>query len=109
MARTSLTMKRTSIFCGVVAVFSGVLVSCGEKKEEAETKPTKEKTENSQNPSGMKPKMVNGYLEALPVPGREGFVFNPYTEKIVDVRGINSGSLIRDPGDPNQDHKFRVP
>ena len=43
------------------------------------------------------------------IPGKEGFVFNPYTNNPVDVRGIPSGTLVRDPQDPNKDHKFRVP
>mgnify|MGYP001827734096 CR=1 FL=1 len=49
------------------------------------------------------------YPYALPIPGKDGFVFNPYTNNPVDVRGIPSGTLVRDPQDPNADHKFRVP
>lgn len=49
------------------------------------------------------------YRRAIPIPGREGMVFNPFTNNPVDVRGIPSGSLVRDPADPNMDHKFRVP
>ncbi len=49
------------------------------------------------------------YLTAAPVPGKEGFVFNPYTHNIVDVKGIPPGKLCRDPEDPDQSHKFRVP
>ena len=40
---------------------------------------------------------------------RLGFVFNPYTSNIVDVRGINSGQLVRDPDDPDVAHTFYVP
>ena len=46
---------------------------------------------------------------AKPVPGKPGFVFNPFTDKIVDVRGLPPGQLTRDPTDPNPDHKFRIP
>lgn len=49
------------------------------------------------------------YRRAIPIPGREGMVFNPFTNNPVDVRGIPSGSLVRDPADPNMEHKFRVP
>lgn len=43
------------------------------------------------------------------IPGKPGFVFNPWTKKAVDVRGLKSGTLIRDPADPNPEHTFRVP
>ena len=49
------------------------------------------------------------YRRATLIPGKEGFVFNPFTNNPVDVRGIPSGTLVRDPQDPNKDHKFRVP
>ncbi|MBK1791342.1 hypothetical protein [Persicirhabdus sediminis] len=49
------------------------------------------------------------YPTASPVPGKDGFVFNPYTHNVVDVRGIGSGKLVRDPEDPDTGHKFRVP
>ena len=49
------------------------------------------------------------YQYADPVPGKAGYVFNPYTKNQVDVRGIPSGTLVRDPHDPNPAHKFRVP
>lgn len=49
------------------------------------------------------------YPTAVPVPGKPGFVFNPYTNNIVDVRGIGPGRLCRDPEDPDPNHKFRVP
>jgi hypothetical protein len=40
---------------------------------------------------------------------RPGFVFNPYTGNIVDVRGLASGLLVRDPEDPDNTHTFYVP
>ena len=49
------------------------------------------------------------YPTAAPVPGKDGFVFNPYTHNIVDVKGIASGKLCRDPEDTDSGHKFRVP
>jgi hypothetical protein len=35
--------------------------------------------------------------EAKPVPGKPGLVFNPYTNRIIDVRGIPPGRLVSDP------------
>ena len=49
------------------------------------------------------------YPTAAAVPGKPGFVFNPYTHNIVDVKGIASGRLCRDPEDLDPTHKFRVP
>lgn len=46
---------------------------------------------------------------AIAIPGKPGFVFNPYTNHPVDVRGIPSKTLVRDPQDPDKSHKFRVP
>lgn len=63
-------------------------------------------------PTGPATTPVTGkknYPTAAPVPGKEGFVFNPYTHNIVDVKGIASGKLCRDPEDADQTHKFRVP
>ena len=31
------------------------------------------------------------------VPGKDGFVFSPYNNKIVDVRGMPTGTLVQDP------------
>ncbi len=47
---------------------------------------------------------------ANPVPGKEGFVFSPYNNKMVDVRDIPSGTLVQDPTYPPAEQKrFRVP
>ena len=50
------------------------------------------------------------YRTARAIPGKPGYVFNPWTLEPVDVRGIPSGSLVQDPNDPNKaNHRFRVP
>ena len=50
------------------------------------------------------------YPTASAVPGRPGFVYNPYTHTMVNVTGIRSGQLCADPEDPDAaTHKFRVP
>ena len=55
------------------------------------------------------PPVSKNYPTASPVSGKPGFVFNPYTHNIVDVKGIASGKLCRDPEDADTTHKFRVP
>lgn len=55
------------------------------------------------------PKRVD-YAFANKVPGKEGFVFSPYNNKVVDVRDIPSGTLVQDPTYPASEKKyFRVP
>ena len=50
------------------------------------------------------------YQTARKIPGKSGYVFNPWTMEPVDVRGIPSGSLVQDPNDPHKSiHRFRVP
>jgi hypothetical protein len=50
------------------------------------------------------------YTVANKVPGKDGFVFSPYNNKVVDVRDIPSGTLVQDPTYPAAEKKyFRVP
>ena len=55
-----------------------------------------------------------GAAAPLPVanlaPGRDGMVISPYSNKLVDVRGIRGGTLVADPTFPASEKKyFRVP
>lgn len=44
------------------------------------------------------------------VPGREGYVFSPFNNKLIDVRNIPSGTKVADPTYPESAMKhFRVP
>lgn len=53
---------------------------------------------------------VPEYPAASQVPGKEGFVFSPYNNQIIDVRDIPSGTLAADPTFPSDERKyFRVP
>jgi hypothetical protein len=61
------------------------------------------------DPSAVAPTGPATYPFATKVPNKPGFVFNPYTKNQVDVRGIPSGTLVRDPYDSDKTHKFRVP
>ena len=50
------------------------------------------------------------YAVANKVPGKDGFVFSPYNNKVVDVRDIPTGTLVQDPTYPPAEKKyFRVP
>jgi hypothetical protein len=60
-------------------------------------------------PPPVEPKRTD-YAFANKVPGKEGFVFSPYNNKVVDVRDIPSGTLVQDPTYPASEKKyFRVP
>ncbi|QTN32821.1 hypothetical protein HZ994_10920 [Akkermansiaceae bacterium] len=84
-----------------------------EEKKQAEADAIKEKpatgsTTTTDKPKADKPK--GEYAFATPVPGKEGFVFSPYNNKLVDVRDIPSGTLVQDPTYPAAEKKyFRVP
>ncbi len=50
------------------------------------------------------------YKIANKVPGKEGFVFSPFNNKVVDVCNIPSGTLVQDPTYPASEKMyFRVP
>lgn len=52
----------------------------------------------------------NGYPTASQVPGKAGFVFSPFNNKVIDVGGVPSGTLVMDPTFPSAEQKmFRVP
>jgi hypothetical protein len=83
-----------------------------EKKEKEElVNGIKEKNEETIPTSPKPPEPKNkDYAFANPVPGKEGFVFSPYNQKLVDVRDIPSGTLVQDPTYPASEKKyFRVP
>ena len=47
---------------------------------------------------------------ARAVPGKPGFVFSPFNNKLIDVQGIARGRLVADPHYPAGEKKyFRVP
>jgi len=45
---------------------------------------------------------------ASPIPGKPGYVFSPFTNRVVDVRGLSSGTLVMDPEAGNGGY-FLVP
>ncbi len=75
----------------------------------AETKVERTPERDSTSPKPTETKSKD-YAFANPVPGKEGFVFSPYNQKLVDVRDIPSGTLVQDPTYPASEKKyFRVP
>lgn len=87
-----------------------------EAKKEGEdglTKNNGEKTLPEPNPKPDKPKGSEPrpqYEVAKKAPGKEGFVLSPYNNKLIDVRGIASGTLVQDPTyDASEKKYFRVP
>lgn len=47
---------------------------------------------------------------ARPLPGKQGFVFSPLTNKIIDVSGMEPGSVVTDPTAPEgETHYLKVP
>jgi len=83
------------------------------KQEELATKPAEGAGTNENptpNPPPAEPKEKKDWAFAQKVPGKEGFVFSPYNNKIVDVRDIPSGTLVQDPTyTGNGKGYFRVP
>jgi len=62
------------------------------------------------NEDGASGEVEGDYPTAEPVPGNPGFVFSPYNRKLIDVRGLPSGALVRDPHFPANENKiFRAP
>lgn len=80
-----------------------------EKKQETADIPKEKPTSGTTSPDKPVEKRSD-YAFANPVPGKEGFVFSPYNNKLVDVRDIPSGTLVQDPTYPASEKKyFRVP
>jgi hypothetical protein len=88
------------------------------KKAEEELKKKAEEQANARNlppitdtppPPTIDP-VRRDFPFANKVPGKDGFVFSPYNNKVVDVRDIPSGTLVQDPTYPAAEKKyFRVP
>lgn len=82
-----------------------------EAREESNSREKKpEITEKVPDPEPPAPEPKPRAQVARVVPGKPGFVFSPYNNKIIDVKGIPSGTLVQDPTYPQSEKKyFRVP
>lgn len=66
--------------------------------------------ERVEDPEPPRPEPKPQIQVARPVPGKPGFVFSPFNNKIIDVKDFPSGTLVRDPNYPEAEKKyFRVP
>lgn len=84
----------------------------GNGSEAAEqTKPEEEKiTETVQDPKPRATEPKAAVPVARRVPGRDGFVFSPYNNKMINVKDFASGTMVADPTYPPAEKKyFRVP
>lgn len=73
------------------------------------TTPTPPNNVENETPKPTPPKRPT-YDYATKVPGKPGHVFSPYNNKVIDVRDIPSGTVVRDPTYPAAEKKFfRVP
>lgn len=94
-------------------------VAAAEKKRKAAAAKRREEArerlaeiESPDTPTPPKPevKPKTNWPFATPVPGNEGFVYSPYNNKLIDVRTMASGQLVKDPDDPADSRNyFRVP
>lgn len=74
------------------------------------TDPGPQITETVEDPDANPTQPKPSTQVARPVPGKPGFVFSPFNNKIIDVKGIPSGTLVADPTYPASEKKyFRVP
>lgn len=61
-------------------------------------------------PPAPKPAEPSTIPVAKSVPGRDGFVFSPFNNKLIDVKGFPSGATVADPSYPKEAKKyFKVP
>ena len=83
-----------------------------EQEELAQNNPPENPNPSTQPTDRTKPsgEAKREYVYANKVPGKDGFVFSPYNNKVVDVRDIPTGTLVMDPTYPAAEKKFfRVP
>ena len=82
-----------------------------DKKSEGEQEGTANKNPGEGEGTTPKPPEPKSDIQvARPVPGKPGFVFSPFNNKVIDVTGIPSGRLVADPTYPASEKKhFRVP
>jgi hypothetical protein len=94
-------MKRKSIWFGSATAL--ILFACWLLMQ-SDSKPQSKRCANVSSADSTNPPVAKA------VPGQPGFVFSPFNNKIVDVSGITSGTLIADPQFPEAEKKhFRAP
>lgn len=87
----------------------GVTARTEEMKDRTEEE-TQKITENVEDPKPSAPTTKAAVPVARRVPGRDGFVFSPYNNKMINVKDFASGTMVADPTYPPAEKKyFRVP
>ena len=71
--------------------------------------PAEGRSSTSEEQAGYDIRQRNTHPFGVILPGKRGYILNPYTNTIVDVRGLRAGTLVRDPRDPVKNRVFRVP
>ena len=127
-----MTMKKRLFLLALPSILLGFLVSCGSgpkyqepayeinnlppkpKKEKAAPQPDfevpNEPVSRNDFPVIERPKPPVAVIPlAKGVPGRPGWVYNPFNQNIVDVEGVPSGTKVIDPMDKDETHVFKVP
>lgn len=61
-------------------------------------------------PEVPEPEAMRNAPVATAVPGKAGFIFSPHDNKVIDVGGIEPGTVVRDPGSPPDEPRYlRLP
>lgn len=79
---------------------------------EAPTDPATETPPTSTGDAATTPTVEKraDYPVAMKAPGKEGYVLSPFNNKLIDVKGMPTGTLVSDPTYPESAKKFfRVP
>lgn len=92
----------------------GTLDALQEQRQQQGQPETREILPEAQDPTPPPPRPPRQESSSIPVarkvPGREGFVFSPYNNKLIDVKGFPKGSKVRDPHYAASENKFfKVP
>ena len=81
-----------------------------DEMKENSAEETEKITEKVEDPRPSAPTTKAAVPVARRVPGREGFVFSPYNNKMINVKDFASGTMVADPTYPPAEKKyFRVP
>ena len=92
----------------VARVGGSPLTAAGEEVvENSRTRPLPRPEDRKLKPA---PPVKQEMPTAVALEDKPGFVFSPYNNKVIDVNGLPSGTLVADPTYPTEEKKyFRVP
>lgn len=73
------------------------------------TTPAEGRSATPEGQAGYEIRQRQNHPFGVVLPGKPGYILNPYTNTVVDVRGLRAATLVRDPRDPVRNRVFRVP